>query len=53
MFQHFERGKLTFLCDTPRMYLTVSSSRQSTPRKKRKMDYKCKQDITEDNQDPV
>ena len=50
---HFECGKPTFLCDTPTMYLTVSSSRQSTPRKRRKLDYKCKQGIPGDNQDPI
>ena len=50
---HFECGKPTFLCHTPTMYLTVGSSRQSKPRKRRKLDYKCKQDMPEDNQDPT
>ena len=50
---HFECRKPTFLCDIPTMYLAVSSSRQSTPRKRRKLDYKCKQDIPEDNQDQI
>ena len=50
---HFECGKPTFLCDTLAMYLTVSSSRQSTPRKRRKLDYKCNQDMPEDNQDSI
>ena len=50
---HFECGKPTFLCDTPTMYLTVSSSRQSTLRKRRKLDYKCKQVMPEDSQDQI
>ena len=50
---HFQCGKPTFLCDTPTMYLTVSSSRQTRPRKRRKLDYKGKQDIPGDNQDPI
>ena len=50
---YFECEKPTFLCDTPTIYLIVSSSRQSTPLKRGKLDYKCKQGMTEDSQDPI
>ena len=51
--KHLECGKPTFLSNTPTMYLTVSSSHQSTPCKRRKLEYKCKQDMAEDNHDPT
>ena len=52
-FNHFECGKPAFLCDTPTRYLIVSSIRQSTPRKRRKLDYICKQVMAEDIQDAI
>ena len=41
------------LCDIPTMYLTVCSSCQSTPCRRRKLDYKCKQVMPEDIQDAI
>ena len=35
------------------LYLTVSSSRQNTSRKRTKLDYKCKKVMPKDNQDLI
>ena len=50
---HFESGKPMFLCDTATLYLTVIGCCQSIPLKRRKLDYKCKEVMPEDNQNPI